>query len=117
MNATGNLVLTPYSSTRQTRVIVSELSSIMVSLRRHIPATLDWVATEPDHSMHFCIGTAKSGYWHVTFAVTRPMKVLYFDGSSVAKLPEGTLDAQDFVAWSKMKPSRSPMRDSASRPV
>ncbi|OAX31389.1 hypothetical protein K503DRAFT_813480 [Rhizopogon vinicolor AM-OR11-026] len=61
----------------------------MVSSRRHMPTTLDWVATEPDHSMLFCIGTAKSGCWHVTFAVTRPMTVLYFDGSSAAKLTRG----------------------------
>jgi hypothetical protein len=32
------------------------------------------------------------------------MKVLYFDGSSAAKLPEGTMDTQDLVAWSEMKP-------------
>jgi hypothetical protein len=70
----------------------------------HIPTALDWVATEPDYSMIYCRGTNKSGCWHVTFAVTRPMKVLYFDGSSAAKLPEGTLDAQDLVAWSEMKP-------------
>jgi hypothetical protein len=32
------------------------------------------------------------------------MKVLYFDGSSAANLPEGTMDTQDLVAWSEMKP-------------
>jgi hypothetical protein len=32
------------------------------------------------------------------------MKVLYFDGNSAAKLPEGTMDTQDLVAWSEMKP-------------
>ncbi|KAG1789408.1 uncharacterized protein HD556DRAFT_1398031 [Suillus plorans] len=32
------------------------------------------------------------------------MKVLYFDGSSGAKLLEGTMDTQDLVAWSGMKP-------------
>jgi hypothetical protein len=32
------------------------------------------------------------------------MKVLYFDGSSAAKLPEGTADTQDLVAWSEMIP-------------
>jgi hypothetical protein len=70
----------------------------------NIPVALDWVATEPDHSMLFCLGTDKSGCWHVTFAVTRPMKVLYFDGSSAALISEGTMDTQDLLAWSEMKP-------------
>jgi len=70
----------------------------------HLPTSLDWVATEPDHSMIFCKGTVGTGCWHATFAVTRPMKVLYFDGSSAANLAEGTMDTQDLVAWSKMKP-------------
>ncbi|KAG1717669.1 hypothetical protein EDD22DRAFT_856019 [Suillus occidentalis] len=30
--------------------------------------------------------------WHLTLTVTRPMKVLYFDGSSAMKLLEGTMD-------------------------
>jgi len=32
------------------------------------------------------------------------MKVLYFDGSSAANIPEGTMDTQDLVAWSEMRP-------------
>jgi len=59
---------------------------------------------EPEHSMVFCRGSLETGCWHATFAVTRPMKVLYFDGNSAAKIPEGTMDTQDLVAWSEMKP-------------
>ncbi|OJA10086.1 hypothetical protein AZE42_07287 [Rhizopogon vesiculosus] len=70
----------------------------------HIPTALDWVATEPDHSMLFCMGEVKSGCLHVTFVVTRPMKVLYFDGSSAALFSEGSMDTQDLLAWSEMKP-------------
>ncbi|KAG1903005.1 uncharacterized protein F5891DRAFT_111912 [Suillus fuscotomentosus] len=70
----------------------------------HIPTALDWVAVEPDHSLVFCKGSIETGCWHLTLAVTQPMKVLYFDGSSAAKLLEGTMDTQDLVAWSKMKP-------------
>ncbi|KAG1841796.1 hypothetical protein DFJ58DRAFT_907653 [Suillus subalutaceus] len=47
---------------------------------------------------------AITGCWHLTLTVTRPMKVLYFDGNSAANLPEGTMDTQDLVAWSEMKP-------------
>ncbi|KAG2050765.1 hypothetical protein BDR06DRAFT_959941 [Suillus hirtellus] len=70
----------------------------------HLPTALDWVSGKPDHSMLFCQGPIEIGCWHLTLAVTRPMKVLYFDGNSAAKIPEGTMDTQDLVAWSEMKP-------------
>ncbi|KAG2361426.1 hypothetical protein BDR07DRAFT_1610158 [Suillus spraguei] len=70
----------------------------------HLPTALDWVSVEPDHSMMFCNGSIETGCWHLTLSVTRSMKVLYFDGSSAVKIPEGSMDAQDLVAWSKMKP-------------
>ncbi|KAG2050761.1 hypothetical protein BDR06DRAFT_959929 [Suillus hirtellus] len=72
----------------------------------YLPTALDWVAVEPEHSTFFCRGTIETGCWLLTLAVTRPMKVLYFDGNSAAKLPEGTMDTQDLVAWSEMKPER-----------
>ncbi|KAG1865227.1 hypothetical protein C8R48DRAFT_188660 [Suillus tomentosus] len=72
----------------------------------HLPTALDWVAVEPEHSTFFCRGTIGTGCWLLTLTVTRPMKVLYFDGNSAAKLPEGTIDTQDLVAWSEMKPER-----------
>ncbi|KAG1722846.1 hypothetical protein EDD22DRAFT_496073 [Suillus occidentalis] len=71
----------------------------------HLPTALDWVAVEPDHSIIFCRGSVETGCWHLTLTVTRPMKILYFDGSSATKLPEGTMDTQDLVAWSEMKPN------------
>ncbi|KAG2063408.1 hypothetical protein BDR04DRAFT_1038065 [Suillus decipiens] len=70
----------------------------------HLPTALDWVSVDPDHSMIFCNGSIETGCWHLTLTVTRPMKVLYFDGSSSVKIPEGTMDTQDLVAWSEMKP-------------
>ncbi|KAG1851106.1 hypothetical protein F4604DRAFT_1934118 [Suillus subluteus] len=50
----------------------------------HLPTSLDWVAVEPDHSIIFCHGSIETGCWHLTLAVTQPMKVLYFDGNSAA---------------------------------
>ncbi|KAG1890918.1 hypothetical protein F4604DRAFT_1876148 [Suillus subluteus] len=70
----------------------------------NLPTALEWVSVEPDHSMIFCQGPIKTGCWHLTLKVTRPMKVLYFDGSSAVNIPGGTMDTQDLVAWSKMKP-------------
>ena len=37
---------------------------------------------------------------------TRPLKVVYFDGSSAAKLPYGSLDTQDLVVWGKTSSGR-----------
>jgi hypothetical protein len=62
------------------------------------------VSVEPDHSIGFSHGSIETGCWHLTLKVTQPMKVLYFDGSSATKIPEGTMDTQDLVAWSGMKP-------------
>ncbi|KAG1814902.1 hypothetical protein EV424DRAFT_1473255 [Suillus variegatus] len=70
----------------------------------HLPTALDWVAVEPDYSILFCQGSIEKGCWHLTLTVTQPMKVLHFDGSSGAKPLEGTMDTQDLVAWSEMKP-------------
>ncbi|KAG1860156.1 hypothetical protein DFJ58DRAFT_715657 [Suillus subalutaceus] len=70
----------------------------------HLLTALEWVSVEPDHSIVFCQGPIETGCWHLTLKVTRPMKVLYFDGTSGAKIPEGTMDTQDLVVWSKMNP-------------
>ncbi|KAF7312222.1 hypothetical protein MIND_00235200 [Mycena indigotica] len=67
----------------------------------------DWVATDPEHSFMFC-RTLKpeEGCWHLTLATTRPLKILYFDGSSAAKMRDGPMDSQDIVAWGKVIPER-----------
>ena len=67
-----------------------------------IPTGPDWTATDPEHSIIFCRGM--DGGWHLTLATTRPLKVLYFDGSSAAKVPEGTMDIQDIIAWGELQP-------------
>jgi len=70
-----------------------------------IPTKPDWVATDPEHSTLFCRGM-DGGCWHLTLTATRPLKVLYFDGSSAAKVPEGTMDIQDIISWGEPKPDR-----------
>ncbi|KAJ7451347.1 hypothetical protein FB451DRAFT_1342758 [Mycena latifolia] len=77
-----------------------------------IPTVPEWVATDPEHSSPFCGAatgnefTGFTGCWHLTFVATRPLKVLYFDGSSGANMKEGTLDSQDLVVWGKVDPAR-----------
>ena len=46
---------------------------------------------------------SEEGCWHLTFATTRPLKLLYFDGNSAAKLSDGPLDSQDFLTWGKRR--------------
>jgi hypothetical protein len=82
------------------------------SSRNTIPSGPDWIATDPEHSMNFARGGNGSGR-HLTLAATRPLKVLYFDGSSAAKVPEGTMDTQDIIAWGEVQPDR--FRDERSR--
>ncbi|KAG2140055.1 hypothetical protein DEU56DRAFT_735341 [Suillus clintonianus] len=69
-----------------------------------IPSGPEWTATDPEHSIIFAGGNGSG--WHLTLAATRPLKVLYFDGSSAAKVPEGTMDMQDIIAWGKVQPER-----------
>jgi hypothetical protein len=67
-----------------------------------LPPGPEWVATDPEHSYLFCRdepGHSQQGCWHLTLATTRPLKVIYFDGNSAAKLPYGSMDTQDLVAW------------------
>ncbi|KAG2368468.1 hypothetical protein BDR07DRAFT_1390730 [Suillus spraguei] len=69
-----------------------------------IPTVPEWAATDPEHSILFCQGSPDTGCWHLTLAATRPLKVLYFDGTSAANTMDGTLDAQDIIAWGELKP-------------
>ena len=70
-----------------------------------LPAIPDWVATDPEHAYIFCrnipppASLRPQGCWQLTLVTTRPLKVVYFDGSGGAKLPNGSLDTQDLLAW------------------
>ncbi|KAJ7671252.1 hypothetical protein DFH06DRAFT_980293 [Mycena polygramma] len=74
-------------------------------------STPEWTSTDPEHSYNFCgheMATAdnSSGCWHLTVVATRPLKVLYFDGSSAAKMKDGTMDVQDLLVWGDVDPAR-----------
>ena len=69
-----------------------------------IPTVPEWTATDPEHSILFCRGQRDTGCWHLTLATTRPLKILYFDGTSAANTMDGTLDSQDVIAWGEMRP-------------
>ncbi|KAG1787932.1 uncharacterized protein HD556DRAFT_1406403 [Suillus plorans] len=69
-----------------------------------IPTVPDWTATDPEHSVLFCNGSPDTGCWHLTLATTRPLKILYFDGTSAANTIIGPLDTQDIIAWGELRP-------------
>ncbi|KAJ7618687.1 hypothetical protein FB45DRAFT_1063279 [Roridomyces roridus] len=78
-----------------------------------LPDVPDWTAVDPEHSFPFCgspapglfsPNTSAPGCWHLTLAATRPLKVLYFDGSSAANMKLGTLDSQDLLLWGQVRP-------------
>ncbi|KAL0578985.1 hypothetical protein V5O48_003025 [Marasmius crinis-equi] len=71
-----------------------------------IPTAPDWTATDPEHSLMFCRPFGGHGCWHLTLITARPLKVLYFDGSSAAKMASGSMDTQDIVAWGEVSPDR-----------
>ncbi|KAJ7277255.1 hypothetical protein C8J57DRAFT_1581584, partial [Mycena rebaudengoi] len=81
-----------------------------------LPTVPEWTATDPQHSELFCWrpdlplqnkSTVDGlGCWHLTLSAVRPLKVLYFDGNSAAKLKEGTLDSQNIMVWGKVSPER-----------
>ena len=38
--------------------------------------------------------------------VTRPLRLVYFDGASAANVISGALDSQDIVLWGKARPDK-----------
>ncbi|KEP52960.1 putative transmembrane protein [Rhizoctonia solani 123E] len=61
-----------------------------------LPPRPDWLAFDPEHSALFTRGPSGRLF---TFVTTRSLRVLYFDGSSAAKLSSGAADTQDLLAW------------------
>ncbi|KAJ7583644.1 hypothetical protein C8J56DRAFT_214620 [Mycena floridula] len=71
-----------------------------------LPSRPEWTSIGPEHSYVFCNGPFGKECWHLILTTTRPLKVLYFDGSSAAKMLHGSMDSQDIVAYSKVLPDQ-----------
>ena len=76
------------------------------TLSDEIPSTPEWTAMDPEHSYIFCYFKPKNttDCWYLTLITNRPLKVLYFDGSSAATFLGGAMDSQDVLAWGEVKP-------------
>lgn len=59
------------------------------------PPKGEWLAFDAEHAADFARGPTRRLF---TFVTTRPLRILYFDGSSAAKLSTGALDTQDLLA-------------------
>ncbi|KAG1742245.1 uncharacterized protein EDB91DRAFT_303028 [Suillus paluster] len=119
-NATGNLIFDtvnsflqhwPNTRYRNGHNIVPGVIPIGTLLyhgtsRNKIPSEPEWIATDPEHSIFFARGRDGRA-WHLTLAATRSLKILYFDGSSAAKVMDGTMDIQFIVAWGESIPERA----------
>ncbi|THU97395.1 hypothetical protein K435DRAFT_796522 [Dendrothele bispora CBS 962.96] len=106
-----------------------------------LPGTQEWVATDPEHSLLFCgiqggadasstmndtasksndplrdSDGSKSDCWFITLVTTRELRVLYFDGSSAAKMFGGSMDSQDVFAYRKELESGNVSSDSWDDP-
>lgn len=82
------------------------------------PPGPEWVATDPEHSYFFCRDRKmrfQQECWQLTLATTRPLKIVYFDGSSAAKMPYGSMDTQDLLAWGKPGSGGGVMADEMQR--
>jgi|SRR5712671_3075906 len=68
----------------------------------HIPAMPDWLAFDFEHAALFGRGSR----YVISLQTKRDLRLLYFDGSSAAKMADGPMDSQDIVAWGRPRPDK-----------
>ncbi|KAG9314901.1 hypothetical protein JVU11DRAFT_4007 [Chiua virens] len=82
------------------------------TMQNEVPDGAEWLAMDPEHSYFFCRERfpepprPELGCWFHTLSVTQPIKVLYLDGTSAAKIPFGPLDTQDMFLWGEARPDK-----------
>ncbi|KAJ7902722.1 hypothetical protein B0H14DRAFT_1145388 [Mycena olivaceomarginata] len=70
-----------------------------------VPTAREWAATDSEFARLFCV--EPEDCWLLTVVTTRPLRVLYFDGSSANKMPDGPMDIQDLLIWGAVHPERA----------
>ena len=63
-----------------------------------VPDVPEWLAFDFENSYVFCIG---GPCYVISVQTKRDLRLMYFDGSSAAKIHDGPMDTQDIVAWGK----------------
>jgi hypothetical protein len=67
-----------------------------------VPDVLEWLAFDFEHAYLFCRGPC----YVISFQTKRDLRLVYFDGSSAAKMMDGPLDSQDIIAWGEPRPDK-----------
>lgn len=65
-----------------------------------VPTEPEWLAFDFEHSWLFA---AFGEPWVLSLVSTRELHLMYFDGSSAAKMATGTIDSQDILVWGEVK--------------
>ncbi|KAH9056824.1 hypothetical protein EDB87DRAFT_1812587 [Lactarius vividus] len=69
---------------------------------RRIPNTPDWLAFDFEHAYLFCQGPC----YVISLQAKRNLRLVYFDGSSAAKMKDGPMDSQDVILWGRPQPDK-----------
>jgi hypothetical protein len=67
-----------------------------------VPDVPEWLAFDFEHAYLFCVGPC----YVISLQAKRDLRLLYFDGSSAAKMKDGPMDSQDLIAWGKPEPEK-----------
>ena len=67
-----------------------------------IPSSPDWLAFDFEHAYLLCHGPD----YLISLQVKRDLRLLYFDGSSAAKMKDGPMDSQDVILWGRPRPDK-----------
>ncbi|KAF8256726.1 hypothetical protein EI94DRAFT_1763311 [Lactarius quietus] len=67
-----------------------------------IPNAPDWLAFDFEHAYMFGRGPC----YVISLQAKRDLRLVYFDGSSAAKMKDGPLDSQDVITWGRPQPDK-----------
>ena len=67
-----------------------------------IPNAPDWLAFDFEHAHVFCRGPC----YVISLQARRDLRLVYFDGSSAAKMLDGPMDSQDVILWGRPRPDK-----------
>ncbi|KAI9435513.1 hypothetical protein H4582DRAFT_2130499 [Lactarius indigo] len=67
-----------------------------------IPNEPDWLAFDFEHAYLFSRGPS----YVISLQAKRDLRLVYFDGSSAAKMKDGPMDAQDVILWGRPRPDK-----------
>jgi len=67
-----------------------------------IPTQFEWLAFDSEFSYPFCMTEC----YMLSLITTRPLRLVYFDGSSAGIVQGGPLDVQDLLIWNHTRPDK-----------